>query len=168
MVVLPQERTTFTHMIIDFKGPDHATVAAVGCALARVGGAGARNVSAAPGAEAPAPAAKWELLGTTAANGGMDMYVDRATIRRSGNLAQMWALWDFKAARSFEGKQFLSVRSNYEYDCAGKRMRMLSTRGFSNQMGRGSVVASSDSALAWEASGTNSVSMSHWKSACVR
>jgi len=37
VVVLPQGGTTFTHMIIDFDGPDRATVAAVGCGLARGG-----------------------------------------------------------------------------------------------------------------------------------
>jgi hypothetical protein len=37
VVVLPQGGTTFTHMIIDFDNPDHATVAAVGCGLARAG-----------------------------------------------------------------------------------------------------------------------------------
>jgi len=42
VVVLPQGGTTFTHMIIDFDGPDHATVAAVGCGLARAGRAAAR------------------------------------------------------------------------------------------------------------------------------
>ncbi|HEX6705592.1 MAG TPA: hypothetical protein VF169_12590 [Albitalea sp.] len=40
VVVLPQGGTTFTHMIIDFDGADRATVAAVGCGLARAGGGG--------------------------------------------------------------------------------------------------------------------------------
>jgi hypothetical protein len=38
VVVLPQGGTTFTHMIIDFDGADRATVATVGCGLARAGG----------------------------------------------------------------------------------------------------------------------------------
>ena len=37
VVVLPQAGTTFTHMIIDFSDPDHATVAGVGCGLRRPG-----------------------------------------------------------------------------------------------------------------------------------
>lgn len=40
VVVLPQGGTTFTHMIIDFDGANHATVAVVGCGLARAGGGG--------------------------------------------------------------------------------------------------------------------------------
>jgi len=35
VVVLPQAGQSFTHMIIDFDSADHATVAAVGCVLAR-------------------------------------------------------------------------------------------------------------------------------------
>jgi hypothetical protein len=42
VVVLPQGGTTFTHMIIDFDGPDRATVAAVGCGLERAGRGAAR------------------------------------------------------------------------------------------------------------------------------
>ena len=44
VVVLPQGGTTFTHMIIDFDGPDRATVAAVGCGLARARGGTASTV----------------------------------------------------------------------------------------------------------------------------
>jgi len=49
VVVLPQGGTTFTHMIIDFDGPDRATVAAVGCGLARAG----QGTSRAPMIETP-------------------------------------------------------------------------------------------------------------------
>ena len=157
VVVLPQDATSFTHMIIDFNGPDRATVAAVGCALARAGGPGAANASV---------EAKWEMLGTSADNGGVDTYVDRSTIRKSGSVVQMWELWNFKSAHAFEGKQFLSVRNQYEYDCASMRRRMLSTRGFAQHMGRGAVVASSDGTLAWERIDATSVFVDHWKTAC--
>lgn len=49
VVVLPQGGTTFTHMIIDFDGPDRATVAAVGCGLARAG----RSAAQAPMVDTP-------------------------------------------------------------------------------------------------------------------
>jgi hypothetical protein len=159
VVVLPQDATSFTHMIIDFNGPDRAVVAAVGCTLARAGGQSAAN--------APAEA-RWEMLGTSAANGGMDLYLDRSTIHRSGSVAQMWDLWDFKSAHAFEGKPFLSVRNQYEYDCAGMRRRMLVTRGFAQHMGRGTTVASSEDALAWEPIEASSLFVTHWKAACAR
>jgi hypothetical protein len=85
VVVLPQGGTTFTHMIIDFDNPNHATVAAVGCGLARAGAGSAKAAltsNAPAGAEAPA-AVQWTLLGSSLANGGMDVYVAPSSIRRS-------------------------------------------------------------------------------------
>ena len=159
VVVLPQDAASFTHMIIDFNGPDRATVATVGCTLARVGG---QTATKAP------VAAKWELLGSSAASGGMDLYFDRSTLRRSGSVAQMWDLLDFKSAQAFEGKQFFSARNQYEYDCASMRRRMLSTRGFAQHMGRGAVVASSDDTLAWQRIDASSLFVSHWQAACAK
>ena len=167
VVVLPHDAATFTHMIIDFNGPDRASVAAVGCRLARAGGASATSAGVVPAATMAGPA-HWDLLGTSAANGGMDVYVDRETIRKSGSHAQMWDLWDFKSAHAFEGKPYLSVRSQYEYDCAGPRRRMLSTRGFTQHMGQGSVVGSGDAALAWQPIARDSLFIDHWKAACAK
>jgi hypothetical protein len=180
VVVLPQGGTTFTHMIIDFDGADHATVAAVGCALARSGAGGsagsakatpanvaATAVTTAPSADV-APTTQWTLLGTTPANGGMDVYFARASIRRSGALAQMSDLWDFKTAHVFEGKPFLSTRNQYEYDCVTSRRRMLSTTGFSGHMGKGAVVGSGNSVGAWEEIATTGPVHDYWKAACTR
>src|SRR5260221_12919626 len=128
-------------MIIDFDGPDHASVAAVGCVLVRAGSVAVTAKGSASAANTTA-AAQWVLLGNSPANGGMDVYVARSAIRRSGNSAQMWDLWDFKTAHVFEGKRFLSTRNHYEYDCAGTRRRMLSTAGFSGHMGQGALVGS--------------------------
>jgi len=171
VVVLPQGGTTFTHMIIDFDRKDRATVAAVGCRLARVGGgdsgAGMVNSSLSidPGA---GPAVQWNLLGTSVANGGMDLYVARSTIRRSGASARMTDLFDFKTARQFERRTFLSARNEYEYDCARSRRRMLSTTGFSGHMGQGTVVASDAAVGTWEPVGSSGVFHDYWKVACAR
>ncbi|HEX7438320.1 MAG TPA: surface-adhesin E family protein [Caldimonas sp.] len=169
VVVLPQGGTTFTHMIIDFAGPDHATVAAVGCALARAGGGGVRATAANTSTATEGPATnQWVLLGSTVANGGMDVYVARSTIRRLGALAQMSDLWDFKTPHVFEGRSFLSTRNQYEYDCVTSRRRMLSTTGFSGHMGQGAVVGSGKSAAAWEEIATTGPIHDHWKIACTR
>lgn len=165
VVVLPQPGQSFTHMIIDFNGPDRATVAAVGCVLVRSGG----SAAAAPGGAAAAPAdLQWVLLGTSPANGGMDVYVARSTIRRSGHSAQMWDLWDFKSPHAFEGKRFLSARNQYEYDCAGTRRRMLSTVGYAGHMGQGAVVGSGGTTLAWEPVGASGPIRDYWNIACAK
>jgi hypothetical protein len=106
------------------------------------------------------------MLGTWDSNGAVDMYADRSTIRRTGLVARMWDLMDFKSARSAAGVRFLSVRNQYAYDCANARRRMLSTRGFSDHMGRGNVVAADDNALPWEKIPSSSPFITHWKMAC--
>jgi hypothetical protein len=168
VVVLPQGGTSFTHMIVDFDGQDHATVVAVGCALARSGGgATAAMPNTAPAADVPATK-QWELLGTSDADGGMDVYVARSAIRRSGARAQMADLWDFRSAHLFEGRTFLSTRNQYEYDCSGARRRMLSTAGFSGHMGQGAVVGSGNSTVAWEQIPPSGPIHDYWKIACSK
>ena len=170
VVVLPQGGTTFTHMIIDFDGPDHATVAAVGCGLARAGGSAAKATVAntALTTASTGAALQWTALGSSAANGGTDVYVAPSSIRRSGDSARMLDLYDFKTRQVFGGKPFLSTRNEFEYDCARARQRMLATTGFSGHMGQGSVVASSEGAGPWEPVGSSGVFYEHWKVACTR
>ncbi|MGE5115142.1 MAG: surface-adhesin E family protein [Betaproteobacteria bacterium] len=167
VAVLPQGGTSFTHMIVDFNGPDHASVAGVGCVLARAGGAKKATANTAPAADTLAPL-QWVKLGTSAANGGMDVYVASSAIRRSGNSAQMWDLWDFKTAHVFQGRRFLSARNHYEYDCAAARRRMLSTVGFSGHMGQGAVVGSGNSILEWESVPPGGPIRDYWKIACTK
>jgi len=170
VVVLPQGGTTFTHMIIDFDNPDHATVAAVGCGLARAGGgtAKAAMTNTAMAASDSGAAVQWTLMGRSVANGGMDVYVAPATIRRSGDKTRMLGLWDFKTRQVLDGKAFFSVRNEYEYDCARPRQRMLTTTGFAGPMGKGAVVESSASPLPWEPVGSSGPAFEHWQVACKR
>jgi hypothetical protein len=168
VVVLPHGATSFTHMIIDFDGHDRATVAAVGCGLVRVGGDVATSFEGAGEAANHAAPARWEFLGTSQANGGMDIYVERSSIRRSGGSAQMFDLWDFKATHAFEGKLFLSTRNRYEYDCVRTRQRMLATVGYSGHMGQGAVVGSGDNVDAWESVLPCGPVREYWKIACTK
>jgi hypothetical protein len=169
VVVLPQGGTTFTHMIIDFDGANRATVATVGCGLARAGGPGTAKATTTVAAIDPGAAQlQWALLGSSVANGGMDVYVAPASIRRSGDRARMYNLFDFKTRQAFEGKPFLSARNEFEYDCARPRQRMLGTTGYAGPMGKGAVVASSDGASPWEPVGSSGPNFEHWQVACKR
>ncbi len=171
VVVLPQGGTTFTHMIIDFSGPERAMVAVVGCGLRRVGGSeGARSMSmatTAPAADGAAPD-QWTLLGTSAMDGHPDVYVSRSTIRRSGPLAKMAELWDFKAPRTFGDKTVVSLRNQFEYDCVASRKRMLWMTGFSKHMGQGAVVGSGGPNAGWVEVPTSGPLHDAWKAACTR
>ena len=171
VVVLPQGGTTFTHMIIDFNGADHATVNTVGCGLARAGGGTARAAmtNTAMAAADPGPTQlQWTLLGSSVANGGTDVYIAPASVRRSGDKARMYNLYDFKTRQVIDGKAFFSARNEFEYDCARSRHRMLTTTGFTGKMGKGAVVDSSDAPMAWEPVGNSGPFYEHWQVACKR
>ena len=97
-------------------------------------------------ANAATEAAQWEQAGSHTAYGGMDIYSDRVTMRRSGDLVKLWEMWDFKTPQVIGGQRVLSVQSHFEYDCKGARRRMLSTVGFSGHMGKTVVVDTAGSA----------------------
>jgi hypothetical protein len=107
-----------------------------------------------PGAQANASAAtaaaKWEDFGSHTAYGGVAIYFDRVTMRRSGDSVKLWEMLDFKTAQVIGGARVLSVQSNYEYDCKSARRRMVATAGFSGHMGKTLVVDTGHSPLGWE------------------
>ena len=168
VVVLPQAAAVM-YMIIDFDRADHATVETVGCALARSGGAAvAKAASVETSLAAGGGAPQWTHVASSPKNGGMDMYVSIASIRRAGDKTRMLDLIDFKTRQSFEGKPFLSARNELEFDCATPRQRMLGSTGFSGHMGAGTVVASSEIDGPWQAVGSSGPGFDHWQTACKR
>lgn len=64
-------------------------------------------------------------------------YVDRTTIVRNGGSAFMWNLTDYDAPQSWQNQAFLSSSAKFEYDCSGRRSRVMVEQGFSGHMGRG-------------------------------
>jgi len=67
------------------------------------------------------------------------VYVDPDTIRRQGNLVTLWQLIDFKTMQG-NGRgahRFLSTKIHKQFDCAGKRLRLLAFTEFSRRMGTG-------------------------------
>jgi hypothetical protein len=170
VVVLPQQGAAMLYMMIDFNGNDHATVATVGCGLSRSGPpmAKAALTNTAAAAAETGPPVQWKLIGHIVANGGFDIYLAPASVRRSGDLARMLGLFDFDKQQTFEGKAFHSARNEYEYDCARQRQRMVGTTGYSERMGKGVVVGTSHDVLPWQAVGANGPAYEHWKVACSK
>ena len=135
-------RTTFTHMN-RLRRPPTMRRSRPWAADWRAPGGGTEGKAAmantAVAAVDTVAAQQWTLLGTSAANGGMDVYVAPASfsIRRSGDRARSRSVPTSRRARLFEGKPFLSARNEYEYDCARPRQRMLGTTGYSGLDGQG-------------------------------
>ena len=73
------------------------------------------------------------------------VYVDPDTIRREGNLVTLWLLMDFKWMQGNVGmgrfgldpSRFLSTKTQMQFDCAEKRLRLLAYSEFLRHMGTG-------------------------------
>ncbi|HTN94537.1 MAG TPA: surface-adhesin E family protein [Gallionella sp.] len=111
-------------------------------------------------------AAEWVRL-STVLNGNITYYADPDTISRNGELAQMWVLQDYVAAQS--SHQYLSARSQSEYDCKNKNVRPISIAFHSGNMGKGEVIdtvtARDD---AWIPVPPNTMFDTLWKLACSK
>ena len=109
--------------------------------------------------------ADWILVsGGEAAD--ISAYADPATIRKTGNKATMWTLTDYKAVQKTDGKTFLSVRSQNEYDCAEEKARIFYANVHSRNMAGGEIISTSIKPREWEFNEPDSVGEALWKIAC--
>jgi len=109
-----------------------------------------RQPRAQPNANAATAAAKWEDFGSHTLHGGVDIYFDRVTMRRSGDLVKVWEMLDFKTAQVMGDTRVLSLQSHFEYDCKGARRRLLSSAGFSGHMGKTLIAETGNNPGAWQ------------------
>lgn len=68
------------------------------------------------------------------------VYIDPDTIRRNGDVVELWALLDFQTIQTAPSPPYLSVKAQREIDCAKERIRLLAMTAFSGNMGSGEVV----------------------------
>ena len=95
-------------------------------------------------------------------------YADPATILKTDNKVKMWSMIDLKeTAKLSDGKQFLSWKTQYEFDCKMRKFRMLAASMHSKNMGEGEVTNSLDfESPKWEAVPPDSEGEILWKFAC--
>ena len=108
--------------------------------------------------------ADWKIVGTT--ESGTDIYVDHATITKSGNTVTLWMLEDRKKAETFAGKTFLSAKLQYEYDCKDNQRRVLQSSLYSGQKAGGNNVQTGTKTGSWRPISAGTVSEMMWKLAC--
>lgn len=83
--------------------------------------------------------AVWEYM-SSSPNNTDNIYIDHATIRKSGNLAKMWFLIDYKATQTVGEYSFLSEMRQLEFDCKTEKTRVTATAFNKENMGRGATV----------------------------
>lgn len=99
---------------------------------------------------------------------GLAVYVDPGTIRREGNLAKMWQLYDYKTVQTVAGDSLLSMKRFNEYDCTDARTRTLGYTWFSGNMGSGNVVYSTPEVQQWEPVVPRTINRTLWNVACKK
>lgn len=114
---------------------------------------------------AGAAVAEWTAVGQP--NEIYSAFADRQTIRRSGAMASMHGLYDFRR-QDFtpEGRGLYSTAVLREYDCAGRRVRLLSSIDFSGHMGEGEAVSNSTRIGRWEGIVEGGIDEAYWNVAC--
>ena len=112
-----------------------------------------------------AAAAEWTAVGK--ANEIYAAFADPATIRRNGGVVTMQGLYDFhKQDFTPEGRGLYSTAVLREYDCEGRRVRLLSAIDFAGHMGEGAPVSTISSPRRWEAVAAGGIDEAYWQVAC--
>ena len=96
------------------------------------------------------------------------VYIDPDSIRREGNLVTLWQLIDFKWMQgSARGPaRFMSTKTHKQFDCVGKRVRLLAFTEFSHSMGTGIRVDGHIDSGHWMPVEPDSVNHALWEAAC--
>ena len=117
--------------------------------------------------------AEWTYL-TSSEDNAYDIYIDKTTIRKRGNVAKMWYLTDYKSPqKEADGKSYSSEKVFAEYDCVEIRRRFLSTIYYSDNMGKGETVLSHQYSdrygdREWQDVVPDTIGMTEWKVACKK
>jgi len=78
-----------------------------------------------------------------------EVYLDLETIRKDGDSLKVWQLTNYLKPEVFVGKELLSIRARYEFDCKQERMRALSISAHSEPNARGEVIGQENSPTPW-------------------
>lgn len=112
--------------------------------------------------------AEWLKAGVSNNTGdAFTLYLDPATRQRSGKLAKMWSLHDFKELQSIDGQLYLAEKTHLEFDCEAKKVRILATIDCALKMCAGEIVYSDADVTEWSAVATNTLGETAWKLACA-
>ncbi|MCR4305228.1 MAG: hypothetical protein NUV63_13580 [Gallionella sp.] len=109
--------------------------------------------------------AEWDKVGS---NEIVTIYTDSTTISRTGNMATMWHLTDFKRVKKDMGATYMSTKDQYEYDCKEEKSRRRAFSEHSKSMGGGEVVYSDSFTTKWKAVPPDSGIEILWKIACEK
>lgn len=109
--------------------------------------------------------AEWTVGGNSE---GLTYYIDRDSIQREGDSALMWNLTDYEKPQGWQGQAFYSSKAQFEYDCIGRRTRVMEEAGFSEHMGKGAQTYTVHGPRDWATAKPGSVAETRLGIACGR
>lgn len=107
----------------------------------------------------------WAAWEKTASNDKGTFYVDPATIRKNGDLREVWQMEDFKAKRP-DGA--MSARTLREFDCKGEQVRVLASSEHAGEKATGKTLKSKNETSKWGHIPPNTVIAAISKTVCSR
>lgn len=113
--------------------------------------------------------AEWVALESQYQSLGLQtVYVDPATIRREGDLVTLWQLTDYtwKQGNIIGSRRFASTTTHKEFDCTGKRVRLLAFTDFLGHMGTGSAASGYVDQDTWLPVEPETLNHALWEVAC--
>jgi hypothetical protein len=110
--------------------------------------------------------AEWEY--TTQTSSFM-LFHDKSTIRRNGEISQMWSLLQFFEVQSFLGVLYKSRTELMKYNCKDETSALVSASRFSESFGKGKVTSSNtikEREFEWNPVSPGSSGETSWEIAC--
>jgi hypothetical protein len=110
-------------------------------------------------------AAAWSVLGNT--EGGADIYIDRATLSKSGHTVKVWIMEDYKGGPArFSGRTFQSAKLQHEYDCKDPSGARFNRRFIQRRRATEPWSIRARQPTAWRPINAGTVAETLWKMAC--
>lgn len=111
--------------------------------------------------------AEWQLL-ERSENGKSTVYVDPATVRKTGDLVRLWQLVDFKNNPIIyqDKKRANSMKSQHEFNCTEERWRVVYNIPYTGNMAGGSAINASEGEMKWLPVPPGSMSEAVFEFAC--
>jgi len=110
--------------------------------------------------------AEWKQIG---GDSSFSVFIDATLTTRTGDLVKMWDMTNYSASQQDEqGKLYLSAKQQKEFDCKGKKLRVLTSIGYSEKMGHGDVMGQDFGPTMWSPISPESIGAALWVTACKK
>lgn len=94
-------------------------------------------------------------------------YVEPVSIDSSGSKVSLWILSSYASPKTYEGKPFRSILSQYQYDCRNVQYRLLAYALRTESMGTGAELHSEFNIDDWRQVAAGSLDDKLWKKVCT-